>query len=45
MDIFWLVPAGLVVVAFLIGFYLVTARKTSGRTDGKILTDKPSIKK
>ena len=44
MDIFWLVPVGLAVVAFLIGFYLMTMRHPSERTDGTILTDKPSAK-
>ncbi len=42
MDIFWLAPVGLAAVAFLIGFYLVTMRNAGERTDGKILTDKPS---
>jgi len=45
MDIFWLVPVCVVGGAFVWGFYLMITREAGDRKDGKILTDKPSLKK
>jgi hypothetical protein len=42
MDLFWLIPGVVLVIAFLGGFYVCVRRKPSSPSTPQVLVDKPS---